>query len=676
DRARHALAALRAGAESEVRAMVDAAIARLVADGTHDRALQLFEGVLAACARGELPHATVADLLQAAALAHATGNYALARARCLEAVALARTNGDAAGLADAALALGADLRPGSVDRVLVRALEEAQAALADRDEAHACRLAVRRAAAMQPATDRWAPVHVARAAIAQARTLGDAALLREVMLLAGAAMIDVVPHTETRALADELRELCEAAGDTTGLLRASARLVVDELTLGDLFAFDAHLDALVGLARSVGTPRLVWRPLLLASMRACMRGDIALSDRLTTEVEQLAALTDDPALAMSMPAHALTRAFALGRRSEADAMLAGLERYDVPNLEWLRLHVQMQYAHAFRDRAIAAQVVAAQGARLAVLCGPHGAVVGAVVALGGNAAQCREHADLLADEADHHIVEGHIPFAYCGSLRAVIAALEAGAGRRDVAERHYRDALAIADTHGLRPWAARIRLELGELVHDDELVRAAAEQADALGLHWLAGEARRSLAPERIATPTVRVGASLTMTRDGEVWRIAFGGRDVRIANARGLELLARLVERPSEEIHVLALAADAGAPAPESDAGELLDARAIESYRARLAKLAERIEDAHARADVERARRLAREQETLERELARAVGLGGRRRTAGSTSERARINVQRRLKDAIDRVERADAELGAYLRAAVRTGTYCTFRP
>ena len=57
-------------------------------------------------------------------------------------------------------------------------------------------------------------------------------------------------------------------------------------------------------------------------------------------------------------------------------------------------------------------------------------------------------------------------------------------------------------------------------------------------------------------------------------------------------------------------------------------------------------------------------------------MGLGGRPRPAASATERARVNVQRRLKDAVARVSEADAELGARLAGAIHTGTYCCFRP
>jgi hypothetical protein len=62
--------------------------------------------------------------------------------------------------------------------------------------------------------------------------------------------------------------------------------------------------------------------------------------------------------------------------------------------------------------------------------------------------------------------------------------------------------------------------------------------------------------------------------------------------------------------------------------------------------------------------------------ELSRAVGLGGRDRRSGSAAERARVNAQRRLSDAIRRIERACPALGAHLDRSVRTGTFCWYDP
>jgi len=62
--------------------------------------------------------------------------------------------------------------------------------------------------------------------------------------------------------------------------------------------------------------------------------------------------------------------------------------------------------------------------------------------------------------------------------------------------------------------------------------------------------------------------------------------------------------------------------------------------------------------------------------ELGRAVGLGGRMRRAGGAAERARSAVQRRIKNAIERIAQHAPALGALLSKTIRTGNYCVYRP
>ncbi len=104
-------------------------------------------------------------------------------------------------------------------------------------------------------------------------------------------------------------------------------------------------------------------------------------------------------------------------------------------------------------------------------------------------------------------------------------------------------------------------------------------------------------------------------------------------------------------------------------DSAEIL----VEAYRKRIAEIDDALERT---TDETTMRRLEREKAAIVRELARAAGIGGRTRQAGSATERARVNTQRRLKEAIARVAEANGELGAYLDRAVRTGTFCCFRP
>src|SRR5690606_1069373 len=79
---------------------------------------------------------------------------------------------------------------------------------------------------------------------------------------------------------------------------------------------------------------------------------------------------------------------------------------------------------------------------------------------------------------------------------------------------------------------------------------------------------------------------------------------------------------------------------------------------------------------DLARAQRARAELDPLVETLARALGLGGRSRRLGSLTERARSTVTARIRHAIRRLESAHAPLARHLENAVRTGTFCAYKP
>src|SRR5678816_2263715 len=102
-----------------------------------------------------------------------------------------------------------------------------------------------------------------------------------------------------------------------------------------------------------------------------------------------------------------------------------------------------------------------------------------------------------------------------------------------------------------------------------------------------------------------------------------------------------------------------------------MLDARAKDAYRRRLAEIDEDIAEAQAIGDAARLAQAEAERDFLARELSRAVGLGGRDRRSGSTSERARASVTRAVRQAMTRIRQHHPSLAAHLEHAIRTGTY-----
>lgn len=176
---------------------------------------------------------------------------------------------------------------------------------------------------------------------------------------------------------------------------------------------------------------------------------------------------------------------------------------------------------------------------------------------------------------------------------------------------------------------------------------------------------------------------------DGDIRTVTFENDTVLLRDLKGMRYLARLLAEPGREFHVLDLvAAEEGTVPVEvggegvdavtrgGDAGFLLDDQARAAYRRRLTEIEWDIDEATRMNDPERAALAQADREYLVNELARATGLGGRRRRAQSTPERARTSVTRTLRYSIERISDHHTTLGDHLQQTVETGTYCAYRP
>ena len=171
--------------------------------------------------------------------------------------------------------------------------------------------------------------------------------------------------------------------------------------------------------------------------------------------------------------------------------------------------------------------------------------------------------------------------------------------------------------------------------------------------------------------PPPPAGGELAVEGDG--WRVTFDGRTVRIRDMKGIGDLAVLVARPGVEVHALELM---GGGVVEGAAGPALDDRARRAYQDRIVELQRDIDEARDHHDHGRAERAELELDALVAQLTEAFGLGGRARPTGSSAERARSAVTYRVRAAIKKVDELHPELGRHLTNAVRTGTWCAYRP
>lgn len=182
---------------------------------------------------------------------------------------------------------------------------------------------------------------------------------------------------------------------------------------------------------------------------------------------------------------------------------------------------------------------------------------------------------------------------------------------------------------------------------------------------------------------------------NGEYWTVGYGNTSFSLRDIKGLGYIQRLLQHPGEEFHSLDLLSGPGASASVEfedadkttllggatvsigglgDAGEMLDAKAKQEYQRRIGELREQLEDLRERGDEDRATRVENEIDFLHREIARAVGLGGRDRRAGSAAERARLNVTRAIKSALQKISEHNDKLGELLDRSIRTGSFSCY--
>ena len=694
--ANHLLAALaRVGPERALDGSLRAA-ERALRTYAFEDAVAILEHALRVLEPTRLPRRGHCEALlmlgEASIRAHREGRQA-----CLQAADLARQLNDATLLARAGLALGAEIWAGRVNPTLIGLLEEALRALPDTPSPLRARVLARLSGAMQPADDPAVPMQIARQAIRMARALGDEACLRAVLHGAGSALVDYAPLLERLDVDRQTLELAEAAHDWPLAFRANIRLYFTHLEHGTWNDAAAAVTGCATLADKLHQPRLHWYVAMLRALSADLHGDFAAADSCRAQAEAIAARDEDAGqrvpYAMHRFAHALLRhehdrlferlpalaassapavfaeivhnvllAACAARTGQREQAIAHLSRVDL-NGPWLRYE-------AFTLHMLS---------ETCVLC------------------ELREPGALLLErlsEFREHIASwGVFGLAAFGPVSGTYAGLLAVLGRYDEALQTFEAAAARCKQLGARPSLARVLYDWGRTLArtgDATRARALFEQAASLAreLHmpglssWIEAELGRLQVPpnaRRTFPPPPAAGAhaplAFGLQREGDVWKVQHGALEFRLKHSRGLAMLAQLVEQPGRELHALALgsSADAG---ELGDAGEAIDAQAARAYRERIEELRERQQTAETLGDGMAAERARSEIEDIARHLSAALGLGGKGRKAAAASERARVNVQRRIKDAIARIAAEDPELGRYLRACVRTGTFSVFEP
>jgi hypothetical protein len=646
----------------------------------------LLERARAAIPPGPLEASLRARVLVATGEARIRSGDNAGRELCVEAATIARNLGDATLLANAGLAYGAVFTMGGVDPVLVGMLEQAFAILDTADSPLRARVMARLAAARQPSPmpERPRDIELALEAIAMARRVADRRDLIGVLNSACGALYGAAEPQVRLPIARELEQLAEELGDTTRLLQARVRIAMDHLELADLPSYAENATRYEQLAARIGPAAAPWRVPLMRSMCALATDDFEQSERW-----QEASRRIDSTHPRARRAQTFHRICML-RAAERHAAL----RASIPELrgQWLEMPWGVVLAES-RVASVLARVGAEDEAReiLGKLSERelheeiNAPSLAEAIWLAGDATLAEIPRNHLARYRDRWMVYWLEVEIIEAPVTRLLAYLTAICGDWIEADRLFSRALKTVEDAGRRVMAARMRFEYGDLLarahREPERARAllaeARTAAATLGRSELVAliDRRHPTLSTTREIPTSTFTATFTMVLEGEYYAVVTARGPLRFKVTRGMQYLARLVGNPGMELHVLDLAGSTD-HADRGDAGELLDGAAFRAYRTRLEQLQDRLEDAEARGDATTAASARDEMETIASELTKATGKGGKPRRAESAVDRARSAVQRRIKDALDRIAEQDAELGAWLRRAVTTGNYCIYRP
>jgi tetratricopeptide (TPR) repeat protein len=633
-----------------------------------------------------------------------------AKATFLAAADLSHRLGRAEDMARAAIGYGGFYTWGRSgdDPHLTPLLERTLQAVGEHASPERVRLLARLACALRDSPDHERSDRLSREAVELARALGNPATLR--YALNGRIGATWWPeNTRDRLeIAEELLALADQTSDPGSPFQGRLARLMSLLELGDMTRVDAELAVMGDLAEQLRQPSARWLIPTANTLIALVRGDWGMAAELLAHARGSMPAAISPSDAESNAAGQEYRLLLEAGRAEEALQIVRRAAGSLKNYPLFRCALADLLQQAGRDAD--ARAVYEQLAKNGFAALPRDnewlfalSLISPVCAAFADKERARTLYELQLPYADRHAVgfaEGS-----AGSVSRALGILATILGRLDDADRHFRDASEMNQRMGARPWVVYTQLDHARmLVGRDapgdretaiELLRNASTTCEELGMVALEPKVADLLGsmgvPADGAIEPVAGsgrGATGTFRREGEYWSIVFDEDAFRLRDSKGLRYLSHLLKAPGREIHALELVAAVEGQEPRpgrmkeeltpdaGDAGALLDDRAKTEYRQRILELESELSEAEGWNDPERASRLREERDFLAHELAAAVGLGGRDRRAASNAERARVNVTRAIRSALERVADHSPDLGRHLATAVRTGNFCSYQP
>lgn len=620
----------------------------------------------------------------------ALGRVDQGRRTCAQAASLAERLAEPELFAEAALVYGSVVVLAEVDPEMVALLTRALDQLPNADAPLRAKVMARLANAKQPAPDPREGFDLARAAIAMARRLGDPLALLDALREGVGALMDLASPAERRELNEEHCRIAEQRRDLVEEFRARSRLQFDLYELGEMALVSGQIRRLALIAARLEHPYYAWQATTFAVAERALLGHVHEAERLLEQARRTKGQARDPNADRVLATLGLYVARAGGDRGRVLSALDAVGLYFGDNVlgrillvaERCELGVPESETATLEPSAVEWSLSAGDLSVMEDLA--------RIARARRDRAMAQRLYDLVLPNRQRWVSGGQATRMLQPAAELTLGRLAMTLERFELSAEHLEQALLLARR------AAAITHEL--MIGNDyaealALLRRSRERSELLvGLHRVAREHGLAAWVERIegletaaaraTEPADATRASVgplepmvfQMTLSGDVWSFARRERSFQLKDNKGLRIIHRLILEPGRDFHVLDLSGASGFIDNGAIVG--LDAEARRQFKGRLKELEAEMEEAEGNHDMGRVELLRRESDELTRELSRAYGLGGRTRPSGAAAERARVNVQRRVRDAISRIEKQDETLGRYLRWTIKTGAYCRYEP
>ncbi len=633
------------------------------------------------------------------AVAVRAGRYPQARQAFDQAARRARALDDKDAFVLAALSFAEASPPsGAHDATLIGLLEEALVTVGEADSfARALALAMLAQALYFSNLDR--SESLSAEALATARRIENPVALSLALLYRQVVLSGPGEVAERLALVEEARTVAESIGFEPALHHGQVARVFCLLELGRVGEAAAAIERMQQDAERTRMPDRQWRALVHRAGLAILDGRFAEGARLAAEALAVRRDASDPTAVRLFTMQTYLCRRETGELGGIEGSIRALVAEHPAWASWRCLLAallvesgRLEEARSILD-ALAPDDFAALRRDFNYL--PSLALLATVAALVEDAAHARTLSRLLVPFAERNVVFPVYSPGALGSMHRYLGLLAATEGNAERAATHFEAALAMNTRMGARPALARTQHDYARLLlarggpGDREraaaLRSAALELAEACGMTRLRAELLELAVPEAAPAPDAARGAAsvqATLQHDVDFWTVVYGRDTFQLKDTKGLAFLQTLLRHPGQEFHVLDLAgggdhlAEGSGRVASGDAGPVLDPAARTAYKRRLEDLRDALEEARRFNDLERAAHAEHEIEFLTAELAHAVGLGGRNRTAASAAERARVNVSRTIGAVVKKIASGSPALGQHLSASVRTGYFCSYLP